>query len=464
MTPLLYALTTSAATLVGGALPMYTRLRLVEQRYLVAFAGGAMVAIALFDLIPEMQAHNAVALLLVFAGASAFTRPASLWLSPARPGFTPAMTMRHFACLNIGQMALATSGLVAYHTDKPQQRFPRITFASERSSMRNSFSLGTFFGVELRADLSWLIAFGLVAWMLSAHYFPANAGWSSGAALTLAVATAILLFASVVAHELGHSLVSKRLGLPVPRITLFIFGGMAQLSREPERPRDEFLIAAAGPLVSFVLALGFGALAWAGPGAVGLPLATAGRWLGTINLAFALFNLLPGFPLDGGRMLRAVVWGLTHNFKTATLTVGVTGKLIAFGIIFWGIWQIFQGNWADGLWITFVGWFIEQAATQSVARVALKDTLAGHTAREAMMSDCPHVPPAMTLQKLVDEVVLSSGRRCFPVGGTRVTGLITLKEVRSIRRERWATTTVGTAMILLKELKAVSPDTSTLTI
>ena len=326
--------------------------------------------------------------------------------------------------------------------------------------MRNSFLLGTFFGVELRADLSWLVAFGLVVWMLSAHYFPREAGWTFAASLTLAAATAILFFASVVAHELGHSLVSKRLGLPVPRITLFIFGGMAQLSREPDRPRDEFLIAAAGPLVSFALALGFGALAWAGPGVVGLPLATAGQWLGTINLILALFNLLPGFPLDGWRMLRAMVWGVTHNFKTATQTVGVTGKLIAFGIIFWGVWQIFQGDWANGLWIAFVGWFIEQAATQSVARVALKDTLAGHAAREAMMSDCPHVPPVMTIRKLVDDVLLPSGRRCFPVvGGARVTGLITLNEIRAVPQDRWATTTVGTAMIPLKELKAVSPDT-----
>jgi|SRR5579859_2985271 len=139
---------------------------------------------------------------------------------------------------------------------------------------------------------------------------------------------------------------------------------------------------------------------------------------------------------------------------------GLWPALFLFGLIFWGIWQIFQGDWADGLWIAFVGWFIEQAATQSVARVALKDTLAGHAAREAMMSDCPHVPPAMTIQKLVDDVVLSSGRRCFPViGGARVTGLTTLNEVRAVPQDRWATTTVGTAMIPLKELKAVSPDT-----
>ncbi|MBI3361126.1 MAG: site-2 protease family protein [Chloroflexi bacterium] len=326
--------------------------------------------------------------------------------------------------------------------------------------MRNSFSLGTIFGIELRADLSWLVAFGLVVWMLSAHDFPMNySQLAPGATFGLAIATAIFFFASVVAHELGHSLVSARLGLPVPRITLFIFGGMAQLSREPQRPRDEFLIAIAGPLVSFALALGFGALAWAGPGVVGLPLTAFGRWLSTVNFALALFNLLPGFPLDGGRILRAIVWGLSRNFKAATALAGMAGRLIAFGLIGWGLLQAFRGNWADALWIAFVGWFIEQAASQSVARVALQDTLAGHTAREAMMTDCPRVGPAMTIQKLVDEVVLASGRRCFPVvGGNRVTGLITLNEIRAVPREEWATTTVGTAMIPLKELKSVSPE------
>lgn len=327
--------------------------------------------------------------------------------------------------------------------------------------MRNSFSLGTIFGIELRADFSWLVALVLLVWMLSAHYFPMNyTGLASDATLALAIGTAIFSFASVIAHELGHSLVSRRLGLPVPRITLFIFGGLAQLSREPERPRDEFLIAAAGPLVSLGLALGFGFLAGAGPDVVGLPLSAFGRWLGTINLGLALFNLLPGFPLDGGRMLRAIVWGLSHNFKKATFVAGATGRLIAFGLIVWGILQIFQGNWADGLWIAFIGWFIDQAAAQSVARVALQDMLAGHTAREAMMIDCPRVGPVMTIQKLVDEVVLTSGRRCFPVvGGERVTGLITLNEIRHVPREQWGTTTLGTAMIPLKELKSVSPDT-----
>lgn len=193
--------------------------------------------------------------------------------------------------------------------------------------MRRSFSLGTFFGIELRADWSWPVAFGLVMWLLAAQYFPTNySGWSSGTVLSLAFATAVFLFVSIAAHELGHALVGRRLGLPVTHITLFIFGGVAKLSRQPERPRDEFLIAAAGPLVSLLFALGFGALAWAGPNAVGLPLVAVGHWLAMVSLALGLFNLLPGLPLDGGRLLHAVVWGLGHNARLATQSRGWPGN------------------------------------------------------------------------------------------------------------------------------------------
>lgn len=165
----------------------------------------------------------------------------------------------------------------------------------------------------------------------------------------------MLFFLSVLAHELGHSLVSARLGMPAPSITLFIFGGIAQLSREPKRPRDEFLIAGAGPLVSLVLGLGFSALSWAGPGSVGVPLAALGKWLGLVNLGLGLFNLLPVFPLDGGRILRALVWARSHSFCTATIVAGGTGQVLAFGLIAWGIWMVSQGNWADGLWMAFIG-------------------------------------------------------------------------------------------------------------
>lgn len=328
--------------------------------------------------------------------------------------------------------------------------------------MRNSFSLGSFFGIEIRVDASWLIVLSLVVWLLSTHYFPMSyPDWAPEATLALAFLTAVLFGLSVVAHELAHSLVSGRLGLRVPRITLFIFGGMAEISREPERPRDEFLIAIAGPLASLALALAFGALVLGGPafGPLGLPLAALGQWLAVVNLGLALFNLLPGLPLDGGRILRAAIWGFSRNYQTATRIAGVVGRLIAMALVFWGFWQVAQGRWADGLWVASIGWFLAQAASRSMAGGGLRHLLAGHTARDVMLTDGPRVSPVMTVQTLVDEVMGSSGRRGFLVtGGNRVIGLITLKEIQAVPREKWRVTTVGTAMILLKDLQTASPD------
>lgn len=326
--------------------------------------------------------------------------------------------------------------------------------------MYRSFSLGTFFGIEVRANWSWPVAFGLVLWLLAAQYFPTGyPGWPSGTVLSLAFATTVFLFVSIAAHELGHALVGRRLGLPVTRIMLLIFGGTAEMSRQPERPREEFLIAAAGPLVSLALALGFGALAWVGPDAVGLPLVAVGHWLAMVNLALGLFNLLPGLPLDGGRILRAVVWGLGHDARRATQIAGVAGRLIAFGLLIWGLTLAFRTNWADGLWLVFIAWIVDQAAAQAVARAALQGRLAGHTVREAMVTDCPHVGPAMNLSQLMSQVAAHSPRRCFPVvGGNRVTGLITLPDIVRIPVRRWPTTTVGTIMTPVKDLRSVSPD------
>jgi Zn-dependent protease/predicted transcriptional regulator len=327
--------------------------------------------------------------------------------------------------------------------------------------MRNSFLLAKIFGIEVRADYSWFLGLGLVIWSLGAHYFPMTYPGLAGVDVwSLAVAAGVFAFVSIVFHELAHSLVSYATGNPVHVIVLHVFGGLAQLNREPKRARDEFLMALAGPVASLVLALGFGALGWAGPERVGLKMAAFGRWLGMINLILAAFNMIPGFPLDGGRVLRSILWGVTGNFGRATKIAGVTGQIAAFAFIAWGIAEVFRGNWADGLWIAFVGWFLQNAAGQSIAQVALQDALAGQTAADVMMTDCPHVPPAMTLEKLVNDVAIPSGRRCFPVmGGDRVTGLITLHELSNVPRAQWSTTTVGTAMKLFGDLETVEPET-----
>ncbi len=324
---------------------------------------------------------------------------------------------------------------------------------------RNTLSLGRIFGIEIKLDYSWFIVFALVVWSLAGYYFPQiQPGLPVGTYWVSGVVTALLFFASVVAHELAHSFVSQAHGVPVRDITLFIFGGVAQISEEPKSARNEFLMALAGPVTSLVIAGLFGLL-WLVSTPAGLSIHALTGWLAWINLALALFNLIPGFPLDGGRVFRAIVWAITGNLRMATQIATRLGQIVAYGFIFWGIWQIFSGDWAGGLWIAFIGWFLLNAATASYRQVAIQEMLAGHVAREVMMTDCPHVPRDLTLDVLVDQVVLPSGRRCFPViGDDQLYGLVTLHLIKEIPRERWRSTRVEEVMIPMGKLKTIRPD------
>jgi Zn-dependent protease len=325
---------------------------------------------------------------------------------------------------------------------------------------RKSFRLVKIAGIEIQLDYSWFIIFFLITWSLGAYQFPAtHPGWSAGLYWLLALITSILFFCSVVVHELAHSLVSNRTGVPVRRITLFIFGGAAQLSDEPKSALDEFLMALAGPVTSLVIGGAF-ALVWFFVRAFSEPLAALAGWLGAINIMLAVFNLIPGFPLDGGRVFRAIVWGITRNLKTATKVATFVGQAVAFLFIFAGVWMIFRGLWINGLWIAFIGWFLETAASSSYRQVALREMLQGHTAREVMTTDCPKVPRNITLEQLVHDYILSTHRRCFPVtdGNNRVDGIVTLHNVKGVPREDWGITTVEQIMIPFDKMKTVRPD------
>lgn len=325
--------------------------------------------------------------------------------------------------------------------------------------MRNAIPLFKLLGIEVGLDYSWFLVFLLIVWSLTGHYLMAYPGWSAGFRLILAVVTAILFFASILAHEFGHSLVAIRTGVPVRRITLFIFGGVAQLTREPRRALDEFLMALAGPAVSLVLVGSFGALWLLGRLLGWQPVTVLAGWLGGINLMLALFNLVPGFPLDGGRVFRAIVWGVTGSLTRATRIAGRIGQGVAFLFILWGIWQAFGGNWANGLWIAFIGWFLHSAAAGSLQQMTLRDVLENYTARDVMWHDCPRVPRSLTLEQLVYQAVLPRGRRCFPVvENGRTYGLVTLHHVRDVPQRDWATTTVGDVMIPLDQLQMARPD------
>lgn len=324
---------------------------------------------------------------------------------------------------------------------------------------RNAIRVGKVYGIEIGLDYSWFIIFVLTTWSLAGHYLMVYQDWSGGFRLALAVLTSILFFASVLAHEFGHSLVAAATGIPVRSITLFIFGGLAHIAREPKRALDEFLIASAGPLVSFALAVGFGAL-WLGGQLLDLrSLEALGSWLGRINLSLALFNLIPGFPLDGGRILRSIVWKLTGSMERATRLAGAIGQGFAWLFILAGIWLIFTGNWVNGMWIAFIGWFLNSAALGSVQQVALRDLLKGYTVRQVMMTDCPRVSPAMNLEELLQGNILASGRRCFPVmENGRMVGLITLHRLKEVPRPTWERITVAEVMIPEAQMHKVRPE------
>jgi Zn-dependent protease/CBS domain-containing protein len=265
-----------------------------------------------------------------------------------------------------------------------------------------------------------------------------------------------MLFVSVMLHELGHSVIAQRYRVAVRRITLFIFGGVSEITSEPPSAAAEFWIALAGPVVSFALAGVFALLEPAVGGSE--PLLALAKYLAYINATVAAFNLIPGFPLDGGRVLRAILWGITHNLRRATTVAANVGRIIAFGFILFGVWQAFSGNVAGGLWIAFIGWFLEGAALSQVQQQRVTQVLDGHRVNEAMTTQYATVPPSENLDELVHEKILGTGGRTFLVqSNSHPEGLLTLHEVREVPREKWSTTSVQDRMIPLANLDTVGP-------
>jgi len=299
----------------------------------------------------------------------------------------------------------------------------------------------------------------LVTWALATGYFPtAYPNWNQATYWGIGVATSLLFFLSVLAHELSHSVIAQAAGIPVKSITLFVFGGVSQISKEPERPAVEFRMALAGPLSSLVIA----GIFWGIHIAVqdtSEPLGGLTFWLAWINAVLAGFNLIPGFPLDGGRVLRSIIWWRSNNLVNATRVASTIGRAMGYLFIFGGIFWIFWGNWFNGLWIALIGWFLENAAAGSYQQVAFQDILRGHKVSEVMTRECPAVSPKLTIEQLVHEYVLNSGRRCFPVvEDSQLLGLITLNDIKEVSREHRLTKTVKETMTPLEKLKSVQPN------
>jgi Zn-dependent protease/CBS domain-containing protein len=343
--------------------------------------------------------------------------------------------------------------------------------------MQGGFRIARIFGINIYMDPSWIFIFLLVTWNLSAVVFPSlHPDWSIRLNIGLGLLASLLFFGSVLAHELSHSLMAKARGLPVGRITLFIFGGAADIGREPPSPGSEFLIAIIGPITSIVLGgifLAFGALSMdgLGPGSLseGLgsltPMATLFFWLGPINILLALFNMVPGFPLDGGRVLRSILWKISHNLRLATRLATFSGQFIAWGFIITGAAMVFGmqvpvfgSGLVGGLWLAFIGWFLNSAAVQSYRQVVVDEMLAGVTVERLMHLEAPMVEPEERLDELVHTHLINRDNQAVAVVSSgRLVGMVQLEDARKIPQEKWAATRVREMMSPLDELPQVAP-------
>lgn len=328
---------------------------------------------------------------------------------------------------------------------------------------RAGFRLGSVLGFEVRVDLSWFVIFFLVFWSLSEGVFPQR--FPDLPRLTLfgmGMAGTLLFFASLLTHELSHALVSRAKGIPIEGITLFIFGGMAMTKGEPESPKDELLIAGIGPVTSFALAGTF----WvAGRVAIGLGLGPevwgVATYLAFINLALAIFNLMPGFPLDGGRVFRAITWLVTGDRTKATRWAVEGGRWLGTGLMVLGGIEALSGAALSGLWLVFIGWFLRNLAGTSLRQQIIQDVLRGHVVSDLMTPQPDVVTARLPLSALVQDHFMRLRYGSYPVvEGADLVGMITLEDVKRIPTDAWAGTMVSEAMTPLAECVVASPTTS----
>jgi Zn-dependent protease len=325
--------------------------------------------------------------------------------------------------------------------------------------MTASWQIATIRGIPIRLHWSLLLVFALLTVTLATAYLPGTEpDLGTGAAWGLAILSSVLFFVSLLLHELGHSVVAMRAGLPVDNITLFIFGGVASIRDEAKSAETELRIAAAGPLVSLALAAVFGIVWLLVRGSDAL--AAAAFWLAVINLVLALFNLLPGFPLDGGRVLRAIVWQVTGSQQRATQVALISGQIVAFGLMGVGALLALSGNFANGAWLIFIGWFLQNAAAAEAHGSTMRNALEGATVGQAMGPREPEVSSRMKLRQLVEEYVLARGERYFLVADDGIPrGIVTLRDVTAVDRDRWDWTSVGDIMKPWATLSRVAPET-----
>jgi len=331
--------------------------------------------------------------------------------------------------------------------------------------MPGALRLGTVAGIPLAVHYSWLLIAALITLSLGGQFRSSHSDWSATVIWLTSALTAVLFFATLLMHELAHSIVARAHGLPVRSITLFALGGVATIEKDATSPKTEFLIAIAGPVVSF--AIGFGciglarSLGWSlNDGGTGIAGSVLG-WLGSINVVLAVFNLIPGYPLDGGRVLRAALWAAYKDVSRATRNAARAGEIVAGIFIGWGLLRFFLSGGFGGLWLVFLGWFLMMAARASRAEVTIGEALQGVLVADVMSNDYATTGADLSIQQLVDEVLLRTGRRCIIVkSGGDIVGVVTPHEIRDVARDRWVQVRVAEIMRPLDKLPTVGPRTS----
>ena len=325
--------------------------------------------------------------------------------------------------------------------------------------MGSGWKVGRLAGIDISIHPSWLVIAFLITYSLAGSQFPRQfRGWTEGQYWIVAGATAALFFGSVLAHELSHAILARRFGLKVEGITLFIFGGVTSIDTDSRTPREEALIAAAGPATSLLI----GAVLVGIDVFVDQPqLGALIGWLGFVNIALGIFNLIPGFPMDGGRVLRALIWKLRGDRLTATRNAAVVGRLLAYALVGLGVFIALQpGGIVSGLWLAVIGWFLSNAAETTLMQAGVERSLNGVRVRDAMDPNPPAVSPNETVAELVNERMLGGEDRSYLVrhedGG--LAGIVTLKDVSRLARDDWPFARVTDIMTRFADLVTISPD------
>jgi Zn-dependent protease len=345
--------------------------------------------------------------------------------------------------------------------------------------MGKGIRIAKLFGINIEVDWSWLLILLLVVWNLSTTFAQVHSDWSTLFTVALGILAALLFFLSVLLHELAHSLVAKSQGLPVNKITLFLFGGVSNIREEPKSPGNEFAMAILGPVTSIVIGLVLLLLAGVGLQIQNLSqidpmeflqdlgaLRTLAVWLGSINVILGVFNLIPGFPLDGGRVLRSIIWAITDNLRTATRWASYVGQGIAWLMITSGIAMIFgiripffgQGL-VNGVWLILIGWFLNNAAIRSYRQLVVRDVLENVPVRQMTKRNPPTVSGDISVENLIEDHIMQTDDHAFPVMEEgKLAGIVCLDDVRRVPAAERPTKTVSEIMTPKSELIAIGPD------